>query len=190
MAIIYFIQENQLGAYTRQTQTSRSAPDEKRYLGVPADAMSVLRILAEERIAPTFKSSKLQPFDVVLLVLMKIKQDRQFEFLADDFGIDRSYAGRLFAKYVDPIAQALKDFIVWPADELIAQNVPLVFKARFSDVTCIIDCMEIEIEKPSAPVKQAQTWSSYKSANTLKSQSSRTDWSISCLRATVVGSPT
>ena len=140
----------------------------KRYLGVPADAMFVLHILAEERIAPTFKSSKLQPFDIVLLVLMKVKQDRQFEFLADDFGIDRSYAGRLFAKYVDPIAQALKDFIVWPADELIAQNVPLAFKARFSDVTCIIDCMEIEIEKPSAPVKQAQTWSSYKSANTLK----------------------
>lgn len=48
----------------------------KRYIGVPADSLFLMRMLAEDRIAPTFRSAKLEPYDVLLLVLMKIKQDR------------------------------------------------------------------------------------------------------------------
>lgn len=42
--------------------------------------------------------------------------------------------------------------------------------ARLSDikVQSIIDCFEIEIQKPTDPMKQALTWSEYKKCNTLK----------------------
>lgn len=140
----------------------------RRYIGVPEDSLFVVDMLAE-RVASTRKQiSKLEPRDVVLLILMKIRLHRQFSFLADDFGIHRTYAGRLFTEYVGVVAQALGDLIVWPDAEVIKKHVPLAFKARFSNVTCIIDCLEIEIEKPESAVKQAQTWSSYKSANTIK----------------------
>ena len=141
----------------------------QRYIGVPADALHVVECLARDVVGPmSTEGSKLNPFDICLLVLMKIRQDRQFSYLADDFGISRSYAGRLFAKHVRNIADAVSDFIIWPSQEIIRKRLPLAFKARFSNVTCIIDCLEIEIEKPSAPVNQSLTWSAYKSCNTLK----------------------
>ena len=116
----------------------------KRYIGVPEDAMFVVDLLASEVVEPLHVSgAKLSAYDVCLLVLMKVKQDRQFSYIADDFGISRSYAGRLFAKYVRVIADALSDFVVWPKEETIRKNLPLAFKARFSSVTCIIDCLEM-----------------------------------------------
>ncbi|XP_060882127.1 uncharacterized protein LOC132953807 [Metopolophium dirhodum] len=39
---------------------------------------------------------------------------------------------------------------------------------RYSDVQSIIDCLEIEIPKPSNPIEQSLTWSDYKKCNTLK----------------------
>ena len=141
----------------------------KRYIGIPDDALFVVERLAAEVVEPLQgPGAKLSPYDVCLLVLMKVKQDRQFSYLGDDFGISRSYAGRIFAKYVCAIADALSDFIVWPKEETIRKNLPLAFKARFSSVTCIIDCLEIEIEKPSTALDQSLTWSSYKACNTLK----------------------
>lgn len=142
--------------------------DPKRYIGVPNDALFIVECLAKERIMPVCGGTRLDAYDICLLVLMKIKQGRQFAFLADDFGISRSYAGRIFAKYVDLIAHALSDLIIWPESDVVKKHLPLAFKARFSDVTCIIDCLEIEIEKPSAALKQSMTWSSYKSCNTIK----------------------
>lgn len=38
---------------------------------------------------------------------------------------------------------------------------PIPIRARYAKVQCIIDCFEIEIEKPSDPVAQASTWSEY-----------------------------
>lgn len=38
----------------------------------------------------------------------------------------------------------------------------------YSNVQSIIDCLEIEIEKPSNAIHQSLTWSEYKNVNTLK----------------------
>lgn len=45
--------------------------------------------------------------------------------------------------------------------EKITDTIPL-------SVQSIIDCFEIQIEKPSHPVKQSLSWSEYKKCNTLK----------------------
>lgn len=45
---------------------------------------------------------------------------------------------------------------------------PLPFRAQYEKVQAIIDCLEIEINKPEDAVKQALTWSEYKKANTIK----------------------
>lgn len=45
---------------------------------------------------------------------------------------------------------------------------PRSFRINYSRATSIIDCFEIEIQKPSDPVKQASTWSEYKKWNTMK----------------------
>ncbi|GLV38578.1 hypothetical protein CBL_21400 [Carabus blaptoides fortunei] len=49
-----------------------------------------------------------------------------------------------------------------------AELVPVPFRARYANVQSIIDCLEIQVQKPNDPIKQALTWSEYKNCNTLK----------------------
>ncbi|CAG4906830.1 unnamed protein product [Colias eurytheme] len=67
-------------------------------------------------------------------------------------------------KYLIPdlIAAKLKDLIAWPASSDIYNNL------WYRNVVSIIDCLEIQIEKPSNAVHQSLTWSQYKKCNTLK----------------------
>ncbi|XP_043234118.1 uncharacterized protein LOC122387743 [Amphibalanus amphitrite] len=140
----------------------------KRYTGIPPDMFFIVDLLASDHVEHDETKSRLKSRDVCLLVLMKVKLDQTFAFVGDYFGISRGYAGKLFAKHVGSIAEGLNEFIYWPEAADIRANLPLAFKARFSSTTCIIDCLEIQIEKPSASVMQSVTYSSYKGANTVK----------------------
>lgn len=48
------------------------------------------------------------------------------------------------------------------------KRLPLPFRISFSKAYAIIDCFEIQIEKPSDASLQSLTWSEYKKCNTLK----------------------
>lgn len=50
----------------------------------------------------------------------------------------------------------------------IKRNLPLSFRQNFYKVGFIIDCFEIQIERPSRPTKQAKSFSKYKGCNTIK----------------------
>ncbi|GBM34928.1 hypothetical protein AVEN_41471-1 [Araneus ventricosus] len=58
--------------------------------------------------------------------------------------------------------------IVLPDKKAVQAHLPICFRARYGHLISIIDCFEIEIEKPSDPVSQALTWSDYYNCNTLK----------------------
>ncbi|KAF2879383.1 hypothetical protein ILUMI_26778 [Ignelater luminosus] len=62
----------------------------------------------------------------------------------------------------------LSKLIMWPLKQKIKQLLPTAFIANYSNVQSIIDCSEIESEKPSNAIHQNLTWSEYKNANTLK----------------------
>lgn len=51
---------------------------------------------------------------------------------------------------------------------MIKYLLSLVFRARYRNVQSIIDCLEVQIEKPSRPLHQSLTWSEYKKCNTIK----------------------
>lgn len=135
------------------------------YLGVPEDCMFILNLLASKLDQP---GSNMTSLDAIYLVLMKIRTNRPFTELADDFGICVSRVSQLFNKYIDDIDAYLAEFIFWPSAEEIEKNVPIQFKARYSKVQSIIDCFEIQVQKPQNPMNQALTWSNYKGCNTLK----------------------
>ena len=153
--------------FVRDRMRKLCEKDPKRYVGVPDGYLKVIEVLARDHIDHS-NDSVLTPYDICLLVLMKIKQDTTFDVIGDDFGISRSYAGKLFARHVPTIAAAMQELVYWPDPEAIRQALPLAFQARFARTTCIIDCMEIQVEKPSAAVNQSLTYSSYKSCNTVK----------------------
>lgn len=104
----------------------------------------------------------------IKLILMKLKLNDTFERLGDNFGMSSSNASRIFKKHVPILSHFLKTLICWPEKRSIKRSLPIPFRARYSNVVSIIDCFEIQIEKPSDPIMQALTWSEYKKCNTLK----------------------
>ncbi|XP_030759176.1 uncharacterized protein LOC115884665 [Sitophilus oryzae] len=104
----------------------------------------------------------------IYITLQKIKLAKTFSELGDAFGISESSTSTIFSNHVVIISNFLKGLIIWPSEEKITNQLPLPFRARYSTVQCIIDCLEIEIQKPSDAVKEALTWSEYKKANTIK----------------------
>lgn len=131
----------------------------KSYIGVLEEAFFVINILAEE--------SKLK-FENICLTLEKIKLDLPFNILADEYGMSLSNANTIYRKTVPVLAHFLKRFVFWPSSETIKSSLPLSFRARYNKVQSIIDCFEIQIQKPTNPMHQALSWSDYKKCNTVK----------------------
>lgn len=104
----------------------------------------------------------------ILICLQKMKQNQPFSVLGFDYGISTGYCARLFKRTISVIAKALAKFIVWSDPTVVWHRLPIAFRANYSEVVSIIDCFEIEIQKPTNPVHQSHTWSEYKKCNTVK----------------------
>lgn len=130
-----------------------------RYLGIPNECIFITDYL--------YKHTKLTTMSIYL-TLKKIRISQPFSELGDDFGISERAASRIFFKSVALISRVMKDIIIWPSKESIIDTLPIQFKSRYTNVQSVLDCLEIEIQKPSDPIKQSLTWSEYKRCNTLK----------------------
>lgn len=131
------------------------------YIGVPKDCMFIVDLLVKRIKCKNAKEN-------IYLTLKKLRLNESFNILGNDFGMSACNASRIFEKFLPLLANYCKTLIVWPSKTSIRAQMPVSFRARYSNVQSIIDCLEIEIEKPTDPVKQALTWSEYKKCNTLK----------------------
>ncbi|KAF5281935.1 hypothetical protein FQR65_LT14461 [Abscondita terminalis] len=131
----------------------------KVYIGVPKECLFIIQNIQ--------KYTQLN-VNCIYLTLQKIRLSQTFKVLADAYGVTESTASRMYAKSVVLISQLMQEFIINPKKKEIQEQLPIPFRARYSKVQTIIDCLEIEIQKPSDAVKQALTWSNYKKANTIK----------------------
>lgn len=129
------------------------------YIGISKDCYFLIDII--------LKHTKL-PEEHILLCLKKIRLNTPFSELGDQFSMSLSYASKIFMKSVVLIASVLHSFIIKPNKRSVKRNLPMAFRHKYHNVYCIIDCFEIEIQKPSKSVEQALTWSEYKKANTAK----------------------
>ncbi|KAL4703972.1 hypothetical protein ACJJTC_000358 [Scirpophaga incertulas] len=129
------------------------------YIGVPKNCYFLIKLIQENTGIPE---------QHILLCLKKIRLDSKSLELGDDFGITGSYACRIFRDNVSKIAEVMRPFIVNLDKAAIKRSLPIAFRKNYTKITCIIDCLEIEIQKPSKALHQALTWSDYKKANTIK----------------------
>ncbi|GFT57157.1 uncharacterized protein NPIL_427811 [Nephila pilipes] len=51
---------------------------------------------------------------------------------------------------------------------MVIEYIPLPFRFGNKDIRIVVDCTEFPIQKPSSPMEQQLTFSSYKNTNTLK----------------------
>lgn len=132
----------------------------KMYLGIPQQYLWLLDHIVE-------KNNKLSVL-CLIITLFKIKTNDTFDRMSDTFVLSRSNITNLFIQGVRALTNYFQNFIFLPSPIQIKKTLPLVFKVRYSNVQVILDCFEIQIEKPQNPLKQAQTWSQYKQCNTVK----------------------
>ncbi|CAK1599733.1 unnamed protein product [Parnassius mnemosyne] len=104
----------------------------------------------------------------ILVTLRKIRWHDPNSMLAIHFGLSESSVTKYFNKTLPKIALCLNRLIIWPSADDVRENLPIAFRKRYSKAISIIDCFEIQIEKPSNASHQAATWSQYKSCNTIK----------------------
>jgi hypothetical protein len=138
-----------------------------RYLGLSEQFLFVVEKLAE-KLPCTGNYYSLTTTDIVEIVLRKLRLNESFDILSDSYGISKSQISRVFSRYLPVLSTYMNDLIMWPTLSEVRRRLPLAFKTRYRNVISIIDCLEIEIQKPSKAVEQSLTWSDYKHANTVK----------------------
>lgn len=104
----------------------------------------------------------------LLLIMMRLRMGLYFQDLAHRFCISMQLASYIFRKAVPVMANLLKDGIIWLPRETIRASLPKAFMEKYPHTTCIIDCTEIFIQRPSSLLARAQTYSNYKGHNTAK----------------------
>ena len=118
-------------------------------IGVPISCYYLINLVQEQT---NIASSH------ILLCLKKVRLNTSFSELADDFAMDTTYASKIFFKNIPLLASVISPFIVKLSNEIIKRNLPMVFRHKYNKVSCLIDCIEIEVQKSS----------DYKQANTIK----------------------
>ena len=113
-------------------------------------------------------TSKLSKKEIFIMVLMKFRLGLLEQDLAYRFGISQPSVSRILHKWIPVLATRLSFLVKWPEREELRKTLPACFRESFPKCCVIIDCFEVFIEKPSDLMARAQTYSSYKSHNTVK----------------------
>ena len=105
--------------------------------------------------------------DQLLLLLIKLKLALPHQNLAYPFGIHITKVTKVFHCLLDITSRELNCLIHWTDRGMIRHSLPECFKQQYCS-TSIIDCSEVYIECPTSLLARAQTYSNYKSHNTVK----------------------
>ena len=106
--------------------------------------------------------------DEILMTLMRIRLDCPVEDLAYRFGVSPSLATSIVTTFIIFLSLELKPLIYWPSPgETLSYTHPH-FSGTFNKCEGIGDCTEQYIEHSKNADAQYQTYSTYKSHNTLK----------------------
>ncbi|CAC5403784.1 unnamed protein product [Mytilus coruscus] len=113
-------------------------------------------------------SRNLSRYNEFLITLLKIKLALPSFLLADIFGILESRVSQFFSTWINFMNTVFTPLLKWPNSKKVRKHLPKSFRTTFPKTTCIIDCTEIFIQKPTTPSAQARTYSTYKQHNTYK----------------------
>ena len=98
-----------------------------------------------------------------------LRLDVSVQYLGYCFGVSTSTVSRMFLNTISVMhARLVPLLVVWPDREVLRASMSLSFWSKFRKCACMIDCFEIFIERPSDLKARAQTYSTYKSHNTMK----------------------
>lgn len=86
----------------------------------------------------------------LLMVLMKLRNNWDMKDLAFKFGIDIPSVSIIFRAWVGYMYKKLGSLSIWPHRDIITLHMPGEYKADFPTSFGILDCTELNIQKPSS----------------------------------------
>jgi hypothetical protein len=144
------------------------------YTGLPSFAVfecvlnGIVSFLNEKSVSQNRFS--LQPWQSLLLTLMRLRLSLTLHDLAYRFGVSESTACRTFERWLDHMYTTLYPVTIkWPERETMRKTMPREFRESYGNsVAVIVDCFEIFTEKPSSLDTRSMIWSNYKHHHTAK----------------------
>lgn len=130
--------------------------------------MYVFSCLGPASMHLAYQSQKLKPQDEFLLLMMKLRLNKDDQELAWFFGISTNTVSRIFKTWLNFLYYQLKELKIWNSRAIVDIHMPSDFQKKFPNTRVILDGSEVPIEKPSDLRNQSATWSNYKNRNTLK----------------------
>lgn len=110
----------------------------------------------------------LSPFQQLILTLMKLRLNLPTKDLSERFRVSVSTVSRTFLCTLNVLHSQLKALIIWPDRDALQKTMPMCFRRYCPRAAVIIDCFEIFVDRPVNPLARAQSYSQYKSHNTVK----------------------
>ena len=114
------------------------------------------------------RKRKLSPSNQLFLFLCRVRLGLFELDLAYRFNISMSTVSNIIISWFNFLYLRLGSLCIWPSKEQVIETMPESFKAKYPNTRVIIDATEIKVEMPSSLVFKSQTYSNYKSADTLK----------------------
>lgn len=102
------------------------------------------------------------------MVLMRLRLGLFEKDLAHRFGIAIGTVSNITRKWYTLLRAQLGPLVRMPERDIIRYYSPPAFKQLFPKMVIVIDCTEIEMERPSALNTQSACYSSYKSRPAMK----------------------
>ncbi|XP_065662682.1 uncharacterized protein LOC136085315 [Hydra vulgaris] len=99
---------------------------------------------------------------------IKLRLDLVIQDLAFRFSISQSHCSSILTTWITYFGNELKPLLLWPTREANLLYKARHFSGKLHNVEGIIDCTKQKIQRPSNAKAQYQTFSTYKSSNTLK----------------------
>lgn len=106
--------------------------------------------------------------DQLLITFIKLRCNKPDIELSFMFGISHSNVSNIFVTWINFMHDVWSCVNLWPSKNLVQYYMPDQFKKDFMSTRIIIDTTEFPICKPSNPIAQQATFSTYKNKNTLK----------------------
>lgn len=143
-----------------------SAADLQFYTGISPEVFKKLTLCIQRT---PLRPSQLHIADQLLLALMRLRLGLLYRDLASRFGIAPSSVCNIFNNVLKSLKEIMKYVVIWLPRSRIQSTMPSSFiENGFEDTTCIFDCTEVALERPTKQKPRAQTYSSYKAHNTVK----------------------
>ena len=110
----------------------------------------------------------LPPLEEFFLVLVRLQLGLMEQDLADQFEISCFTVSRIFTTWINFLYFMFKELPIWPPQAVVRNDMPTTFKSKYPFTRVILDATEMNVEKPSLPDVQQQTFSNYENDNTFK----------------------